>query len=363
MLRSMVAVLGALLVTIGCGAASGGSTGEATCESACSGDSDSGSGSPTSSGTGGGGTTSTGAGESGEASTSSAESTGSPTSSTGGGDPAMSPGCGKPPLHPAGGVQVEIDAGPEGDGLRGFYLSLPADYDPNQPHRLILGYPGTNWVGEQIQPYLDLEGEAQGDEIFVYPDPLWRDFPGWGEFGGWVLGPNAYPADGDQDLVFTAAILDYMAENYCVDTGRVFATGHSWGGDMAMVVSCFLGDRFRAAVPIAANRPYWFEEEGGGATECPGDTAVWTMFGAADDHFTSQDYAGQYGDECRDFWLAARGCAGVDQAVDLGLGAAMECVEYTGCDQPTRYCLYDAQFGHQRPDYAPAASMAFFRSF
>lgn len=47
------------------------------------------------------------------------------------------------------------------------------------------------------------------------------------------------------------------------DTERVFATGHSWGGDMAQVVSCFLGERFRATVPVAANRPYWFEDGGG----------------------------------------------------------------------------------------------------
>ena len=361
MLRSLVVVLGALLVTVGCGGAGGGSGGETTCETACSGASEGSSGgSPTTGGTGGntGGGTSSG----GEASTSGVESTGSPTSSTGG-DPAMSAGCGKPPLHAAGGVQVEIDAGPEGDGLRGFYLSVPANYDPNRPHRLIVGYPGTNWVGEQIQPYLGMEAGALDDEIFVYPDPLWRDFPDWGNYGGWVLGPNAYPADGEQDLVFTGALLDYMEDNYCIDPTRVFATGHSWGGDMAMVVSCFLGERFRAAVPVAANRPYWFEEDGGGWTQCLGATAVWTMFGAEDDHFTSQDYAGQYGDECRDFWIGERDCAGVDVAVDLGIGAAMECVEYTGCDQPTRYCLYDPQYGHQRPDYFPAESMKFFRSF
>lgn len=367
--RSTLAVLGTLLAITGCGG-DGGGDGETTCASpACSGDSDGGTGSPTSSTTGGegtGGSTSSTGGPGGDSSTSSAESTGSPTSSTsstGGGDPAMSVGCGKPPLHAAGGVQVEIDAGAAGDGNRGFFLSLPANYDPEKPHRLILGYPGTNWVGEQIQPYLGLEEGAQDDEIFVYPDPLWRDFPDWGNLGGWVLGPNAYPADGEQDLVFTAAILDYMEETYCIDTTRVFATGHSWGGDMAMVVSCFLGDRFRASVPVAANRPYWFEEEGGGLTKCSGDTAVWTMFGAGDDHFTWQDYPGQFGDECRDFWVAESGCAGVDMAVDLGIGAAMECVEYGGCARPTRYCLYDAQFGHQRPDYFPAESMKFFRSF
>lgn len=281
---------------------------------------------------------------------------------TGGGVPA-SPGCGKAPPDAAGGVQVTIDAGPLGDGSRGFWLSRPADYDPSQPHRVIVGYPGTDWVGQQIQPYLDLESDARSDELFVYPDPLWRDFDGWGNLGGWVLGPNAYPADGDQDLVFTEAVLDYLEDNYCVDTSRVFATGHSWGGDMAQVVSCFLGARFRASVPVAANRPYWFEEASGGWSTCQGETAVWTMFGVGDDHFTWQDYGGQFGDECRDFWLDARSCAGLEQAVDLGIGAPGECLSYDGCSSPVRYCLYGPETAHQRPDYYPAVTMEFFRSF
>jgi polyhydroxybutyrate depolymerase len=238
---------------------------------------------------------------------------------------------------------------------------LPAGYDSSRPHKLIVGYPGTNWVGEQIRPYLNLERGAT-DEIFVYPDPLWRDFPVWGILGGWVLGPHAAPANGMGDLVFTEAILDHMETHYCIDRERVFATGHSWGGDMAQVVSCFLGDRFRATVPVAANRPYWFEPSDG-EVECTGDTAVWTMFGVADDHFTWQDYGGQYGDECRDFWLDERQCDGVSEASNLGWGQAGECVEYTGCSSPTRYCLYGAATGHQIPPYFSAAAMAWFREF
>lgn len=279
------------------------------------------------------------------------------------GAPVGSRGCGQAAPDAAGGVNVMIDAGPDGDGARRFYLSRSADYDPSVPHRLVFGFPGTNWVGEMIAPYLGLEGDAvepMPDEIFVYPDPLWRDFEGWGNLGGWLLGPHAAPADGDADLVFVAAVIAYMESNYCIDGERIFATGHSWGGDMAQVVSCFMGDRFRATVPVAANSPYWFED-GGQFIDCVGDAAVWTMFGQADEHFMSQDP----GLECRDFWLDERGCSGVDQAVALDLGDAPdECVEYQGCSATTRFCLYGAQYGHQIPaDYFAAATMAFFRSF
>lgn len=286
--------------------------------------------------------------------------TGATTTDTGS---PSSPGCGLAPPDPAGGVNVMIDAGPAGDGVRRFYLSRPADYDPEVPHRLIVGYAGTNWVGDMIAPYLGLEGAAvqpSADEIFVYPDPLWHDFDGWGNLGGWLLGPHAAPANGDQDLVFTEAVLDYMENNYCIDTTRVFATGHSWGGDMAQVVSCFLGPRFRASVPVAANSPYWFQDNGQ-AIDCAGSTAVWTMFGQADDHFNSQDP----GLACRDFWLEERGCDGVDAATPLNLGDAPdECVEYQGCSATTRFCLYGAQYQHQVPaDYFAAATMEWFRSF
>ena len=278
----------------------------------------------------------------------------------------VSPGCGAAPLHAAGGVNVRLDAGEAGGGERGFHLRLPEAYDPRTPHRLIVAYPGTNWVGEQMVDYLGLVGDgvpAMGDEIFVYPDPLWRDFEGWGTLGGWLLGPYAAPANGDEDLAFTSAILDYMAENYCVDPARVFATGHSWGGDMAMVVACFLGDRFRAAVPVAANRPYWFERDGGWA-DCVGETAMWHMFGEGDTHFTDQAFAGEFGDACRDFWLQEHRCLGSSDYTDLNLGGPFECVEFEGCAVSTRYCLYAAEWGHQIPGaYYASETMRYFRSF
>lgn len=303
-------------------------------------------------------------GTSGEGETSGTSGEGESTGETGStGGAVGSVGCGLAPVDAADGVNVEIDAGAAGDGIRRFYLRRSPDYDPNVPHRLIFGFPGTNFVGEMIEPYFALQGpavEPRPDEIFVYPDPLWRDFDGWGNLGGWLLGPYAAPADGEADLVFVEAVLAYMRDNYCIDEARVFATGHSWGGDMAHVVGCFLGERFAAVVPVAANVPYWFDN-GGAPVDCPGDAAVWTMFGQADDHFNSQTP----GFECRDFWLAERGCDGVDAATPLGLGdAADECVEFAGCSATTRFCLYGAQYGHQIPaDYFAAETMAFFRSF
>lgn len=267
------------------------------------------------------------------------------------GNPAASSGCGLAPPDAPGGVQVVRTFSAAAGGERSFFLVIPDDYDPAIAHRVVVGFAGTNWTGEMIRPYLDLERPG-ARTIFVYPDPLVRDFEGWGRLGGWLLGPHAAPADGMEDLDFFGELLDHLEASYCVDRNRVFATGHSWGGDMAAVVGCFRGDRVRAVAPVAANRPYWFELAAGETLRCRGRPAVWTFFGQADDHFTSQPHQGAYGEEQDAFWSGLYECGA--GTLPLDDGPAGECIEHDGCTAITRFCLYDASAGHQRPSYYPA---------
>lgn len=271
-----------------------------------------------------------------------------------------SPGCGIEPEWPPGGVQLSHRFSDAAGRERSFFLSVSDTYDPSTPARIYVGYAGTGWLGEQIRPYLGLESEPVPEaEIFVYPDVQWRDFEGWGNLGGWLLGPHATPAHGWADLEFTRELVSLIGERYCVDTERVFATGHSWGGDMAAVAGCFLGDVFRAVAPAAANRPYWFEPEEG-VLECVDSSAVWTFFGQQDDHFSWQDYPGQMGDEQVAFWRGEHGCAKGSNTLDVGDG---ECSRYEGCAQDTRYCLYGPEYGHQIPSYFSGAVLDWFRGF
>jgi polyhydroxybutyrate depolymerase len=274
---------------------------------------------------------------------------------------SASPGCGMPSTLVPGGVQLEIDAGVGGDGVRTYWLSIPEHYDPDVPHSLIMGFAGRDWDGQNMQLYLDLE-EPSRSEIFVYPDSLVRQFEGWGEMGGWLLGEHAGPATGMADLVFTEVLLDHIESTFCIDTDRVFATGQSWGGDMSHVVSCFLGHRFAASVPAAANRPYWFEN-GEDRVACVGETDVWTFYSIADDAFAPyESYPGEFGDQCRDFWLETRGCDGEGETIELPYGEPGDCVRYTGCSNEVQYCLYGPETGHQIPDYFSEATKEFFRS-
>jgi|GEM_PF-5578647 len=85
--------------------------------------------------------------------------------------------------------------------------------------------------------------------------------------------------------------------------------------------------------------------------------------GEGDTHFNQQRHAGEFGGQCRDFWLNEHTCDGSHAYADLGFGALGECVEFSGCSATTRYCLYSAQSGHQISHYYSAATMGFFRSF
>jgi len=274
--------------------------------------------------------------------------------------PNGSPGCGLARTHAPGGVQVTHTFSSLAAGQRSFFLSVPDSYDSTVPQRLIVGYAGTNWTGRQIESYLALESTSpQAGEIYVYPDPQWHEFEGWGNLSGWLLGPHASPADGMADIEFTRELLDLLGNQYCIDTERVFAAGHSWGGDMAAVVGCFLGDLFTAVAPAAANRPYWFEPEEGDV-ECISSAAVWTFFGQNDPHFSWETYPGQFGDEQVAFWKTLHHCDDSEMELEAGAG---ECVQYLGCSYDTRYCFYNPEAGHQVPSYFPTAVLGWFRQF
>ena len=269
--------------------------------------------------------------------------------------------CGAPP---AAAEQIKHRFSTQAGGKRSFYLSVPKDLQPGAAHPLVLVFAGTDTTGKQMQAFLGASWSDAGgmeaafpDAIFVYPDPKWRDFPAWdGKYGGWLLGPHAGPAEGMEDLRFVADLMDWLGARYSIDPERVFATGHSWGGDMAAVVGCFLGDRVTAIAPIAANRPFWFD--GNGPADCKGHPAVWTFFGTSDEHYAGQQAAaGDFGREQDAFWARRNGCDPGVTTLDLPI--AGDHIEHRGCQQPVRLTLYSPAFsgesdqpGHQPPDAA-----------
>lgn len=252
-------------------------------------------------------------------------------------------------------------------GNRSFYVTLPAGYTTSKSYRLVVVLAGTattplemrNWYGlGWSSTALGLE-KRMTDTFFIYPAQKYK----WRGTKGWALGPYGGDYSGSHDIEFVDELLDWAQRNYSVDAGRVFVTGHSWGGDLATVVGCFLGDRFRAVAPVAANTPFWFGNPPN-TSLCSGNPAVWTYFGLQDDYFGSASPNGEFGKQQNAFWMSRMACPGT--FTETG-----ETKRYTGCSNDLRLTLYaTGQYsgggsyrGHQPPDYFLSSTANWFMSF
>ena len=82
----------------------------------------------------------------------------------------------------------------------------------------------------------------------------------------------SWPVD---DIAFVSDLLNRLENDFCIDTTRIYAVGHSNGGFLASRLACALGDRIAAIVPVAGlSMP---------AEPCQGAVAVLTIHGTADD--------------------------------------------------------------------------------
>jgi len=265
------------------------------------------------------------------------------TGGTGGGASGMgSMGCGNA-SPPADGMQTMDVDGTE----REFIVAVPDDYDPNTKYKLVFAWHGLGGMASQIASgfgrggYYGLESRAMGSTIFVAGQGLPTSNsvgsgPGWDNMGG-------------RDVAFTAAMLEWLRTNYCIDNDRIFSVGMSYGGIMSNTVGCALGDDFRAIAPMAGMGPRAF----GGGSPCTGQVAVWITHGNTD---TVVQYSS--GEASRDYWAGANNCETTTMpAGDNG------CVAYDGCDDghPVVWCEFDG--GHTVPTFASEEVWAFFSQF
>lgn len=86
--------------------------------------------------------------------------------------------------------------------------------------------------------------------IAVYPngyDNHWNDCRGSANYAA-----NVQNIDDPQ---FFTAMIDHFAEQHQIDRSRIYATGHSNGGQMAYRLAFEMPEQFAAAAPISANIP------------------------------------------------------------------------------------------------------------
>jgi polyhydroxybutyrate depolymerase len=191
---------------------------------------------------------------------------------------------------------------------RTYVVRLPKGYVPGQKYPVVILLHGMNQDSEDMERLTRFDELADKDGIIaVYPmalhgrwnvgvtapvqQPMMRSpggrggrhggggYPGGGGGGGgYPGGGGGYPGGGGgsqgggqsggqdrgredirsepaDDISFLNGMLDQMAAKFSVDTERIYATGLSEGGFMAMKVGCAMSDRIAAIAPVAAAMP------------------------------------------------------------------------------------------------------------
>jgi poly(3-hydroxybutyrate) depolymerase len=202
---------------------------------------------------------------------------------------------------------------------RTYVLSVPTGYTGTTPLALVFVWHGANLSGSMARSLFNLESKSNGAAIFVYPDGLTMS---GGSMTGWDL------AAGSADFKFFEDLKSTITSNYCVDSKRIFSTGHSMGAMMTNTLVCTYPDVFRAIAPASGTLA------GGGRSTCTAKAGALIAHGSND---TTVNISS--GEATRDFWTKQNGCS--TQTKPWAPEPA--CVEYQGCqtDLPVIWCVHD----------------------
>jgi len=236
-----------------------------------------------------------------------------------------------------------------GERERTYVVSRRNGYDCSAGDLpLILAWHGSGGNGASFRANmnddfedLDFEATVAGRALVVYPDGIEH-----GDCRGrtcWDREPDGY------DTAFFDALVAQLADDYCVDTSRVFSVGHSRGGRFVEVLACHRSDSHVAVASISAGD--------GNVEACPGNVPIWLTH-AHDDATIGFDQ----GENHRDAWAERNGC---DAIADPATFPDDACTTLSGCgDTPVVWCPTNEPEwdGHAIPEIADEEIWAFFSS-
>jgi len=190
--------------------------------------------------------------------------------------------------------KIDID-----DVTRTYAVHLPPAYDQQQHYPVVILLHGRNQDAGDMARLTHFNQLADKDAIIaVYPNaahgqwnvgvrpeepsPFAPRRGGGGRRGGWPGAGGGYPGGGGgggggypgggqsggqtpeetknrpeppDDVAFLNQMLDQLALKYSVDTHRIYATGLSDGGFMALRAGCSMADRVAAIAAVGAAMP------------------------------------------------------------------------------------------------------------
>lgn len=136
-----------------------------------------------------------------------------------------------------------------GGQSRQFLLHVPAAYRPEEPAALVLAFHGAGIGAERFVNYSGFSTVADREGfLIVYPQAL-GDHPTW----------NTTPGPNNPDIQFVSDLIEHLEERCNIDSGRIYASGHSNGGGMANRLACELAD-WIAAIGSVSGAYQWSEE-------------------------------------------------------------------------------------------------------
>jgi poly(3-hydroxybutyrate) depolymerase len=248
--------------------------------------------------------------------------------------PEPSAGCGKQGRPAGGTVTVAND----------HIYTFPESYDGTKPLPLFMGF---HACGNPIDQFLTLTKGSKFETDYV------RAFPRSSDSGGcWNYA---------SDIGRVTRVYDELLANYCIDTHRVFAAGHSSGAQMIVQILTHKSDAahlsFKAVSPVAASDygalsgsmpVLYIQGKNDTVRGNDGSTTVARFRTANACGTTSMAYA------------AIMGCQSSGKAVNPG------CIAYDGCQVPTIWCSHDdpqySGTSHGVPCFAVKAMSDFFSS-
>jgi polyhydroxybutyrate depolymerase len=229
-------------------------------------------------------------------------------------------------------IEVQV-----GGTTRSALLAGPAAL-PDAPLPLVLNFHGYSDDPLQQEGFsLMSEHAPAAGYVVAYPQ-------GTGGLAGWNAGACCGSAalSGVDDVAFTEALIDAIADVACIDTERVYAVGYSNGGFFAHKLACELSERIAGIASVAGVI---------GIDDCTPtrDIPVLQIHGTSDlivpyDGNVFLDYPSV--DDTVEAWRDRHGCVG-PSTVEFDQGDAT-CIAWEGCTQPVSLCTIDGG-GHTWP--------------
>jgi polyhydroxybutyrate depolymerase len=269
------------------------------------------------------------------------------TTTTQQGQAAAATGCGSAVTDGTATLMLSVSG-----RSRTVIVHIPSGYSGATKVPLVLNMHGSGSTASAQEAFTGMNTTADAHGFVVaYPQALIPDGSGfdWNVPGVPLIGGRAVPAGAADDISFLTQLVATLEHRYCVDPGRVYATGFSGGARTASQLACDASTVFAAVAPVSGlRRP----------TPCPANRAVpvISFHGTADPVDPYAGHGQQYWTysvpQAATEWAAQDGCSPTAVTSQPASGATL--TRYGSCRDGASVELYTiAGEGHDWPGGPP----------